>query len=219
MSEEKIIYVYNKHKAPIIVHTRDGKGKVLTTVTFAPERNDPVSGRKVTTGYTSLKEAEYEKLCETSKTFKHYMDKLKLLVVQDELPPEAKTPHEALTDARRKEREALTKIAALETEITGYKAQLLDAETKYKELQSASTDDEKLKSLNDKIASLEAECAELQEAVAEQRPPEDKTAELTEKLTELSSACTEFAVKMQEFCKKDKNANDVIVSFLAEIGK
>jgi chromosome segregation ATPase len=219
MCEEKIIYVYNKHKAPIIVHTRDGKGKVLTTVTFAPERNDPVSGRKVTTGYTSLKEAEYEKLCETSKTFKHYKDKLKLLVVQDELPPEAKTPHEALTDARRKEREALTKIAALETEITGYKAQLLDAETKYKELQSASTGGEMLKPLNDKIASLEAECAELQEAVAEQRPPEDKTAEFTEKFTELSSACVAFAGEVERLHGKDKKTKEVIDGFLGALGK
>jgi hypothetical protein len=153
---EKNKYVYNKHKAPIIVHTRDGNGKILTTVTFPPERTDSVTGRVVTTGYTPLTEAKYEELCKTSKTFNHYKDKLKLLVVQDDLPPEAKAPHEALTDARRGEREALEKVTVLEAEITGLKAALHDAETKYKTLESASTSDEKLKPLNDTIADLTA---------------------------------------------------------------
>jgi chromosome segregation ATPase len=154
MAENK--YIYNKHKAPIIVHTRDDKGKIVETITFQPERMDVVSGRVVSTGYTALTEMMYKKLCETSKTFNHYKDKLKLLTVQDDLPPEAKTPHEALVDSRRKEREALTKVTEQEAEITSLKARLLDAEGKYKTLQSASTNDEKLKPLNDQIKELMA---------------------------------------------------------------
>jgi len=147
-------YIYNKHKAPIIVHVRDDKGKILETLTFSPERTDVLTGRVISTGYTPLTEAKYEELCKTSKTFKHYKDDLKLLSVQDDLPPEAKTPHEALADARRKEREALAKIEGLEKEIVALKASLLDAETKYKTLQSASTDSEKLKPLEDANKAL-----------------------------------------------------------------
>jgi len=156
-------YVHNKHKAPIIVHTRDDKGKILETITFPPERIDPVTGRVVSTGYTPLTEARYEELCKVSRTFRHYKDKLNLLSVQDDLPPEAKTPHEALADARRGEREALAKITALETEIDGLKTKLLDAEEKYKTLQSASTDSEKTKPLNDTIKDLTAKNEKLSE--------------------------------------------------------
>jgi len=161
MSEEKKKYIYNKHYAPIIVHTRDGNGKILETITFSPKRTDVISGRVITTGYTPLSEAKYEELCKVSSTFQQYKDKLKLLVVQDDLPPEAKTPHEALVDARRAEREALAKIAILEAEIVTLKASLLDAETKYKTLESASTSDEKLKPLNDQIASLTTKNSQL----------------------------------------------------------
>jgi hypothetical protein len=154
MSEEKKIYIYNKNKAPVIVHIRDDKGKILETIIFPNERNDSITGRVVTTGYTPLTEEKYKALCETSRTFKHYKDVLKLLTAQDDLPPEAKAPHEALADARRGEREALAKAAGLEAEIVGLKAKLLDAETKYKTLESASTGEEKLKPLKDRIAEF-----------------------------------------------------------------
>jgi prefoldin subunit 5 len=148
-------YIYNKHIAPITANARDEQGAVVLTKTFLPERLDGTTGRVISTGYTTLTDEEYDRLCSGSKTFTHYKDKLKLLMLCDDLPPEAKTPQEALADARRKEREAQSMVVALETEITALKAKLLDAETAYKKLVSASTDLEALESLNDQIASLE----------------------------------------------------------------
>jgi predicted nucleic acid-binding Zn-ribbon protein len=62
------------------------------------------------------------------------MDKLGLLVKHDDLPPEAKTPQEALVDARRKILEAQARASELEGENVKLKAELLDAEKRYKDL-------------------------------------------------------------------------------------
>jgi chromosome segregation ATPase len=131
-------YIYNRHIAPITVNARSGKGAVLFTKTFQPERIDGTTGRVVSTGYTTLTDEEYDRLSETSRTFKHYRDKLGLLVECDDLPPEAKTPQEALVDARKKLREAQSRIAELEAETEKLKAELLDAEKRYKDLFDAS---------------------------------------------------------------------------------
>jgi chromosome segregation ATPase len=117
--------------------------------------SDKWSGRTIATGYTALTEAEYKAVSEGSPTFRHYKDKLKLLVVCDELPAEAKTPHEALRDAGKDARKAAGDAAALKAENEKLKSDLFDAEKRYKELQSSSTAEETLKPLNDKIASLE----------------------------------------------------------------
>lgn len=154
-------YIYNKHIAPVTANARDGKGVVLFTKKFLPEQIDGTTGRVISTGYTTLTDEEYDQLCNGSKTFVHYSEKLKLLAVCDDLPPEAKTPQEALVDARRKEREAEAKAATLTAENDNLKARLLEAEDKFKQLSSASTAEEKLKPLNDKIASLEADKAEM----------------------------------------------------------
>jgi DNA repair exonuclease SbcCD ATPase subunit len=148
-------YVYSRHNAPITVNARDRKGAVLFTKTFQPERLDAMTGRVVSTGYTTLTDEEYKQLSESSKTFTHYRDKLKLLSVSDDVPPEAKSPHEALADARRETRAANSKAAEQAGEIEKLKARVLEAEDKYKQLVSASLDEEKLKAFNDKIASLE----------------------------------------------------------------
>jgi hypothetical protein len=120
-------YIYNRHIAPITANARDGKGKIVFTKVFQPERIDGTTGRVVSTGYTTLTGEEYDKLSGGSRTFIHFKDDLKLLVEHDDLPPEAKTPQEALIGAKRKEREAQDRAAALEEENKKLKAELNDA--------------------------------------------------------------------------------------------
>jgi hypothetical protein len=127
-------YIYNRHIAPITANARDAKGAVIFTKIFQPERIDGTTGRVVSTGYTALTEDEYRMLAECSKTFTVYRDKHGLLVEYDDLPPEAKTPQEALVDARRKMLEAQARASGLEGENVKLKAELLDAEKRYKDL-------------------------------------------------------------------------------------
>lgn len=159
---EKFYYIENVHNAPITCTGKDESGKVLTKK-FYHAMSEKWTGKQVTTGFEKLTEEEYNFLCKYSKAFIHYKDNPKktmtapLLVLHEELPPEAKAPHEALADARKESRKANEKIRELEAQIADYKAKLFDAEEKYKVLQSASTDVEKLKPLNDAIVKLEAE--------------------------------------------------------------
>jgi hypothetical protein len=150
-------YIQNTHNAPITVHGRDGKGAVLFTKKFMPEKADKWTGQVMSTGYTELTDEEFESLEKTSRTFAVYTGKTgkaELLVVCDELPPEAKTPHEALVDARKEARKSAGKIAELDGEIVKLKASLLDAETRYKQLQSASGAEEAVKLLQDENTKL-----------------------------------------------------------------
>ena len=159
-------YIHNRHIAPITANARDPKtGKVLFTKAFQPERIDGTTGRVISTGYTALTDEEYDQLCGGSRTFKHYLEELKLLSLCDDVPPDAKTPQEALVDARTEAREAKAKALELETEITGLKAKLLDAENAYKQLSSASTDTEKLKPPHDQIDSLENDKKAMRESI------------------------------------------------------
>jgi regulator of replication initiation timing len=114
-------------------------GEILLVKKFLPELSDKWSGQTVTTGYTALTETEYKLLCTGSPTFRHYKDKLKHLVVCEELPAEAKTPHQALRDARKDAKKVAAEAAALSAENEQLKAKLFDAETQYKELLAAST--------------------------------------------------------------------------------
>jgi small-conductance mechanosensitive channel len=158
-------YIHNTHNAPITVNLRDAKGNVTRAVTFMPAKMDKFSDRVLSTGYTALTPEEYENLQENSPTFKHYKDDLKLLVESDELPPEAKTPHEALVDARKDARKLQNQITALQADNDKLKASLYDMTEKYNTLQSASTDEEKIKPLTDQIASLTADRDKLKAAL------------------------------------------------------
>jgi len=191
MADTRMKYVFNKHNAPITAHARDGNGIILFTKVFPPAQTDMTTGRVISTGYTALKEDEYKQLCETSRVFKRYSGALGLLLVQDELPPDAKTPHEALADARRKEREADAKVAALTADITKLKAELHDSEERYKKLQSASTDAEKLKPLQDELAGLR---------------------DFREKVT---SALKTHSEKLRESANKDKAVRSALNSLLS----
>jgi hypothetical protein len=163
------MYIQNVYNAPITAKARNAQGKVLFSKTFSPVIVDRWSNKTHSTGYTALTEEEYTALRETSRTFNHYTNDLALLVVCDDLPPEAKTPHEALVDARREGRKLYTEIEALKAVNEKLKAALFGAEKRYRVLQSASSEDEKLKPLNDKIAALTAENERLKGAVESQK--------------------------------------------------
>ena len=158
---EKNYYIENVHNAPITCTAKDKvSGRVLCEKKFYHAMNEKWTGKTISTGFTKLTAEEYKILSEHSKGFIQYKDNPKkklsapLLVLHDDLPPEAKTPHEALADARRERREAAKKIEGLNAEITELKAKLHDADEKYRTLESASTDEEKLKPLNDQITDL-----------------------------------------------------------------
>ena len=164
-------YIQNVHNWPITAHARNEKGEVVLNKTFLPARADKYTGRVEATGFTQLTDEEYKLLNESSRTLKVYRDKHKLLIEHDELPPEAKTPHEALVDARKEVRKSAEEIASLNEEVLKLKAAVLDAETKYRQLESASTDDEKLraatKELHDTVAHLDADKKALQGTIEE----------------------------------------------------
>ena len=136
---DKKVYVHNTGRVPVTAKARDEKGRVLWSKVFMPERMDNVTGRIVSTGYTTLTEDEFEKLSKTSRGFKHYKDELKILVVVDDLPASAKAPHEALADARKGEQAALAKVSELEAEVARLKV---------------ATDEEKLKPIKDGLVAL-----------------------------------------------------------------
>jgi chromosome segregation ATPase len=130
-----------------------------------PEKSEKWTGQVVSTGYTELTDEEFKILEKTSRTFAVYTGKTgkaELLAVCSELPPEAKTPHEALVDARKEARKSAGKITELTDEIIRLKASLLDAETRYKQLQSASGAEEALKLLQDENAKLKEALNSLQ---------------------------------------------------------
>jgi hypothetical protein len=155
---DKQIWVQNRSDAPVTVKVKDYRtGTVSLVKKFMPEMSDKWTGRVISTGYTALTEAEYKALSNGSPTFLHYKDKLKQLVVCDELPAEAKSPHEALRDARKDAKKAAGEASARKAENDKLKADLFDAEKKYKELLAASVDDEKVKSLTDQITALKVE--------------------------------------------------------------
>ena len=179
-------YIQNTHTAPITAHGRDRKGAVLFTKRFMPEKAEKWTGQVVSTGYTELTDEEFKILEETSRTFAVYTGKTgkaALLVVCDELPPEAKTPHEALVDARKEARKSANKIAELESEIVTLKASLLDAETKYKQLQSASVTEEALKPLQDENANLKQAIKDISDVAANTAQERDAAIADVEALT------------------------------------
>lgn len=110
-------YIQNTHNVPITVNARDKAGTVLFTKKFMPPITEKWSGKQLTTGYEKLTDDEYGKLCESSKTFKHYKDKLKLLVVHDDMPEELKTPYQAISDFKKE-------IARLQAENETLKAEV-----------------------------------------------------------------------------------------------
>jgi predicted nucleic acid-binding Zn-ribbon protein len=194
-------YVYNSHIAPVSCNARDEMGRTLFTKVFLPERIDGTTGKMASTGYTMLTDEEFKQLSESSKTFTHYKDELKLLSVRDDVPPEAKQPHEALADARREAREAKGKVVELEAEIEKLKVRALDAENKLGQLTSASTDEEKLRPLNSKITALTEDLAKANGNYAALRELSKAlvvTIGSANKLDDVAKAAQEFIAKSAE---------------------
>jgi chromosome segregation ATPase len=177
-------YIQNVHVAPITAVIKDEKGTVVLTKRFSPARTDKLTGRVELTGFTPLTAEEYDLLNESSKTFEVYRDKHHLLVEHDELPPEAKTPHEALLDAKRDARKSAAQIASLDAELVKCKAELLDAEKKYKELFDASAGGAGSEAL---VKELEAAKRELAETAAAK---DEVIARLTQEREDLKAAIT-----------------------------
>lgn len=201
-------YIQNKHNAPISCNAKDKDGKTLFTKKFMPQLTEKWSGKILTTGYEKLTEDEYKQLLEGSNTFKHYLKDLKLLVVHEDMPADLKTPHEALVDSRKEIKSLNAKIKGLESEIVELKAKLLDSEEKYKELSSATTDDEKFKSLNEQIEALTAERDDLRKANEEFKPVDE---------SKFDGLLDEFVAKITESTKKDKEAQKLIAEFTAKL--
>jgi chromosome segregation ATPase len=202
MTGTKNYYIYNSHNAPITANTRDENRKVRSTRTFMPERRDPMSGRIEHTGYTTLTEEEYNELRSTSKSFTHYIDDLKLLKVCDDLPPDAKTPHEALVDARSESQRLAAELAGKDAEITGLKARVLDAETKLGQLVAASTGEEKLRPLTDQIAALTARSTGVEKLTSELLAQIDR---LAGKNKDVKAILEDYAAKVEALDKPEKD--------------
>jgi chromosome segregation ATPase len=156
-------YIQNVHDAPITCHVMDPETRqVLSEKKFMPAMIEKWSGKQLTTGYTKITEEELALLREHSRTFQHYSEKLKLLLVCDDIPPEAKTPHEALVDARKETRRLTDQIAELEAENTQLKADLHDAKDAAGKLLAATTGDEALAEIRKELGELKVKNASLE---------------------------------------------------------
>jgi len=128
-------YIQNVHNAPITANARDKSGKVVLTKKFMHYVTEKWSGKVLSTGYEKLSEAEYKQFLETSRTFNHYMNKLHLLVVHDELPEALKTPHQALKDAKQA-------VKAVQDELVKVKAENEELKKELERLKSKKRDSE-----------------------------------------------------------------------------
>jgi septal ring factor EnvC (AmiA/AmiB activator) len=144
-------YIQNVHTNSIKTHFAD-----KTEVIFRPQAVDHFSGRQTSTGYTALAADEYKKLLKESAVFKHFID-LKKLIVHDELPPDAQTPHEALVHTRKEVGKLNAALEAARAEKDGLQARLDEAEGKYKELLAAGG--------GEQLVKVEAALKEAQEKI------------------------------------------------------
>jgi chromosome segregation ATPase len=148
------IYIQNVHTNSIKTNFADRR-----TVVFRPQSVDHFSGRQTSTGYTRLTAAEYEKLLRESAVFSHFIE-LKKLIVHDELPPDAQTPHEALVSARKDAGKLHAALKAAEAEKEALQARIDELDRKYKELLGAGGGEQlvraeaALKEAQEKVLSL-----------------------------------------------------------------
>jgi hypothetical protein len=106
---------------------------------FHPAMTDRYTGRIIHTGYTAITEDEFARLKKESPLFNVALNKWKKLVLHDDLPAEAKTPHEALVDARKDVQAANQKLEEVLAENEKLKAELDEANKKYGELLAAGS--------------------------------------------------------------------------------
>jgi hypothetical protein len=192
-------YIQNVHIAPITAVVKNEKGQIVLTKRFGPARTDKFTGQVESTGFTPLTDEEYNLLNRDSKTFMVYRDKYHLLVEHDALPPEAKTPHEALVDAKREARKSAAQIASLNDELVKLKAELLDAEKRYKDLFDASGSEGLVKeleavkkALNETVAAKDEIINRLMEEAKELKTAGERNAAITAANKKLNKKGKEF---------------------------
>jgi chromosome segregation ATPase len=125
-------YIQNVHTNGIKTRTADKKEYI-----FRPQSVDHFSGRQTSTGYTRLTQDEYGRLLKESAVFKHFIE-LKKLIVHDELPADAQTPHEALVSARKDAGKLSAELEKVNGEKAALQAEIDGLDKKYKELLAAS---------------------------------------------------------------------------------
>ena len=111
--EGQDVFVQNVHANGIKVdgtEYENGKAQKWEKV-FLKQAFDE-NGREVTTGFTRLSPHEYD-LCRRNKLFQ-YFQSIGKLVVHDDLPTSAMTPHEALAGARKQIRSLQEEYAELQ---------------------------------------------------------------------------------------------------------
>jgi chromosome segregation ATPase len=133
-------YIQNVHTNGVKAHSADKK----LSYTFRPQTVDHFSGRQTDTGYVRLTEDEYNLLLKESAVFKHFID-LKKLIVHDELPADAQTPHEALVSARKDVSKLNVELDKLKAERDALQMRLDEADKKYGELLAADNGDQLIK--------------------------------------------------------------------------
>jgi chromosome segregation ATPase len=150
-------YIQNVHTNSIKPHTADKKEYI-----FRPQSVDHFSGRQTSTGYTRLTQDEYGALLAESALFRHFI-KLKKLIVHDELPADAQTPHEALVSARKDVGKLSAELDKVNEEKAALQAEIDGLDKKYKELLAASGSDQlvkaeaALKDAQEKVQALATE--------------------------------------------------------------
>jgi hypothetical protein len=108
------VFVQNVHVNSIKVRADvpDG-GKTYRWEKLFPIQTFDYSGREMTTGYTRLTAKEYE-ICRRDKLFQYFQG-IGKLIVSDDLPSSAMTPHEALTSSRKRIRSLQEELERLQS--------------------------------------------------------------------------------------------------------
>jgi hypothetical protein len=145
-------YIQNVYDHGIKVQSLDKK---LFKI-FRQQSIDHFTGRQRDTGYTRLTEDEYNLLLKESAVFKHFIE-LKKLIVHDELPADAQTPHEALVSARKDTTKLRVELDRVQAEKETLQGRMNELDAKYKELLAASG--------GDKLAKTEAALKDAQAKV------------------------------------------------------
>jgi hypothetical protein len=150
-------YIQNVHTNSIKLTDKEGH-------IFRPQSVDHFSGRQTSTGYTRLTEDEYNRLLNENKLFKHFIG-LKKLIVHDELPPDAQTPHEALVSARKDAGKLNAELNKANRDKAALQTRIDELDKQYKELLAASNGGQlakaeaALKDAQGKVQALAAENA------------------------------------------------------------
>jgi chromosome segregation ATPase len=204
-------YIQNVHTNSIKTNFADKK-----VVIFRPQSIDHFSGRQIYTGYTRLSEADYKKLLKESAVFKHFIE-LKKLVVHDELPPDAQTPHEALVSARKDVGKLNAALQAAETEKEVLQARIDELDRQYKELLGSSGSDQlimaeaALEDTKKSLGTLNEEHKTLQDAYEELVKKEKESLEKIQSLTVLNEDTKKSLEGMKERYKVLQDEHEKLV--------